>query len=255
MAIPDSDPRAKELDAAFEAAANGPARPRAEAKTPAEVDQDAPFGRAEDGSPITPYGTTKDGRVKRSAGGRPAKDSPDHARTGEQAAKPEDAKPGNAKPEPHDWTSDLDGFGDAIWFGLTAVSQVAPKIPIVSKLIPGEKLAAQACVLSEMKPRMVAAVNLAAQHNAKAEKFCKSLEGGDGLWALTAMSMVLPVVSLSMTVWTGKDAEFIEQELPSRAEMAKHNEAKWDDAVTRINAAITAATEAAMQPQAAEGVA
>ena len=253
MAIPDSDPRAKELDAAFAAAAAGPARPRAEAKTPGEVDQDAPFGRAEDGSPIAPHGLTKDGRVKRSAGGRPAKGSPDQARTGEPG-KPED-KPGAAKPDPHDWTAELDGFGDAVWFGMSAISKVAPKVPLVGKILPSEKLAAQAFVLSETKPRLVAAVNLAAQHNARAEKFCRRLEGGDGLWALTAMFMVMPVVSLSMTVWTGKDAEFIEAELPSRAEMAKMNEGKMDEAIARINAQIIAATEAATAQQAAEGVA
>jgi hypothetical protein len=247
MAIPDADPRAKDLDAAFAAAASGPQKPRAEAKTPADVDQDAPFGRADDGSPIAPHGLTKDGRVKRSAGGRPPKNSPDRPRT-ETPAEP-DVKTGEVvpkpRPEPHDWSEDLDGLGDAVWFGLSAVSKVAPNIPVLGKMVPGEKIAAQAFILSETKPRLVAAVNLAAQHNAKAAGFCKKLEGGDGLWALTCMFMVMPVVSISATIWKGDDAELKEAELPSLKDMAERNGAKMDEMVERINAQIAAATQAA----------
>lgn len=248
MAIPDSDPRARELDEAFAAAAAGPQKPRAEAKTPADIDQDAPFGRAEDGSPTAPYGMTKDGRVKRSAGGRPPKGSEDRPRTGTPAEIKKDAdkkdKPAKVKPEPHDWTPELDGFGDAIWFGLSAAAQVAPHIPLIGKKLPAEKIAAEAFILAETKPRLVAAVNLAAQHSAAAEKFCKGLEGGDGLWALTCMFMVMPVVSLGMTIWKGDEAELLADDLPSVAEMAKRNGTKMDEMLARINAQINAATQA-----------
>jgi hypothetical protein len=250
MAIPDSDPRAKDLDAAFAAAAAGPQRPRAEAPAPADVDQEAPHGRAEDGTPNAPFGLTKDGKVKRTAGGRPAKGSPDQARTGPaagvradaEASKAKDAKPEKAKPTPHDWSEDLDGFGDGIWFAMSAASQVVPHIPVIGKRIPAEKIAAEAFLLAEVKPRLVAAVNLAAQHSARAEKFCKSLEGGEGLWALTVMFMVMPVVSAGMTIWKGDEAELISEGLPSIEEMSKKNAAKMDEMVSRINAQITAAT-------------
>lgn len=249
MAIPDADPRARELDAAFAAAAEGPQKPRAEARTPADVDQDAPFGRSGDGEPIAPHGLTKDGRVKRSAGGRPpGKGSPDHARTGTaeqvaEAGKPD--KPSKAKPEPHDYSEDLDGFADGIWFGMSAAAAVAPHVPLIGKKLPAEKVSAQAYILQETKPRLVAAVNLAAQHSAAAAKFCKGLEGGDGMWALTCMFMVMPVLSVSMTIWKGDAAELKEAELPTLAEMAEKNSAKMDDMLARINAQIVAATQAA----------
>ena len=251
MAIPDADPRARDLDAAFDAAAAGPQRPRAEAKTPADVDQEAPFGRAEDGSPMAPHGLTKDGRVKRSAGGRPPKNSPDAARTGtaaeagKAAEHAKDDKPRNVKPEPHDYSEDLDGLADGIWFGMSAAAAVAPHVPLIGKKLPAEKLSAQAFILQETKPRLVAAVNLAAQHSAKAAAFCKGLEGGDGLWALTCMFMVMPVVSVSMTIWKGDEAELKEAELPTLAEMAEKNSAKMDEMLARINAQIVAATQAA----------
>jgi len=248
MAIPDSDPNARDLDAAFEAAMNGPAKPRATAKTPAEVDHDAPHGRGEDGQPLAPFGLTKDGKPKRSAGGRPAKDSPDRARTGtvtELHPPAGDTKPAKAKPDPRDWTEELDGLGTAVWFGLSAVSKVSSSIPVVGKLLPGPKLAAEAFVLSEVQPQLVAAVNLAAQHNAKAAAFCARLEGGDGLWALQVMFMTMPVLSLAATVWKGDETALKEAELPGVAEMATRNGDKLDQMLTKIQAQIAAQVKAA----------
>lgn len=255
MAVPAADPQALELDQAFQAAMEGPAKPRSEAKAPPEVDHDAPHGRDEAGVPLAPFGLTKEGKPKRTAGGRPLKDSADRSRTVSAQPSPPPVPPAGqkAKPDPRNWTEELDGLGDALWFGLSAVSKVAPSVPILGKLIPEEKLAAQAFVLSETKPRLVAAVNLAAQHNAKAAGFCKKLEGGDGLWALTAMFMVMPVLSLSVTIWKGDETELKEAELPTLAEMAKRNEDKMDEMLARINAQIAAATEAAMPATEAAG--
>lgn len=249
MAIPDSDPRAKELDAAFEAAANGPAKPRAEAKTPVDVDRDAPFGRDDAGTPIAPFGLTKDGTPRRTAGGRRAKE--DEARV----AQPQEDKPAEGKPEPHDWSGDLDGFADTIWLGMSFAANITPKIPVVKKILPGEKLGAEAFIFAETKPRLIAAVNLAAQHNAKAAAFCKRLEGGDGLWALSVMFMVAPVVSIAMTVWKGDEKELKEAELPPLAEMAAKNNAKMDEMIAKINAHITAATTGAISPEQAAAAA
>jgi hypothetical protein len=243
MAIPDSDPRAQDLDAAFAQAMEGPARPRVEAKTPGEVDHDAPFGREDDGTAKAPYGLTKDGKPKRTRGGRPPKG--EQPRTGEPV-QPEDARPPAARPEPHDWTPDLDGFADGVWFGLSALGKVTPKIPVVGKILPGEKLAAEAFILAETKPRLIAAVNLAAQHNARAAAFCGKLQGGDGLWALTCMFMIVPVINIGLTVWKGDEADLKEAELPTLAEMSRRNDDKMGEMVARINAQITAATQAAM---------
>lgn len=248
MSIPDSDPRAAELDQQFAAAFSGPAKPTAEAKTPADIDPEAPFGRAEDNTPIAPYGTTKEGRIRRSAGGRPAKGSPDHARTatpGDVAAAAQEAGPRSPKPEARNWSPELDELGDAVWFGLSAAATVAPNIPVIGKKIPADKLAAEAFILNETKPRIVAAVNLAAQHSARAATFCQGLEGGDGLWALTCMFLLMPVVSIGVTVWKADPDELKEAELPTLAEMAAKNGLKMDAMIARINAQITEATQAA----------
>lgn len=250
MAIPDSDPRARELDAAFEAAANGPAKPRAEAKTPAEVDRDAPFGRGDDGTPIAPFGLTMTGAPRRTAGGRRAKEDQARVADGKPAeGKPDGTGAPRAKPEPHDYTADLDGIADTIWLGMSFAAKVGPKIPVLGRMLPGDKLGAEAFVFAETKPRLVAAVNLAAQHNARAAAFCKRLEGGDGLWALSVMFMVAPVVSIAATVWKGDAAELKEAELPPLAEMAARNDQKMDDMIARISAQIDAATAAARPPE------
>jgi hypothetical protein len=246
MAIPDSDPRAQELDAAFEAAANGPAKPRAEAKTPGEVDREAPFGRDDDGTPKAPHGLTKDGVPRRTAGGRRSKE--DQARVAEgKPVEPETAP--KARPEPHDYSEDLDALGDTVWLGMSFAARIAPKIPLLSRLLPGDKIGAEAFVLAETKPRLIAAANLAAQHNAKAASFCKKLEGGDALWALSVMFMVAPVVTVAFTVWKGDEKELKEAELPSLKEMAAKNDVKMDAMIAKINAQITAATAAAMPPE------
>ena len=252
MAIPDSDPRAQDLDAAFAAAMDAPARPRAEAKAPPELDHDAPHGRDESGQPLAPYGLTKDGKPKRSAGGRPAKNDPDRPRTGTvtelRPGDGDDDKKPKAKPGPHDYSEALDSAATAAWFGLSAVSKVSGKIPVVSKLLPGEKLAAQAFILHETKDNLIGAVNLAAQHDARAAAFAAKFEGdGSGLWALTAMFMVMPVISLSAAVWQGEKA-VKEAELPTLAEMGKHNDGLMDEMVARIKAQITAQMEAAQPP-------
>lgn len=258
MAIPDSDPRAKDLDAAFQQAMEAPARPRVAASTPPELDPDAPLGRAEDGTPLEPYGRTKDGRIRRSAGGRPklAKDDPNRPRT-ETGAEVRPGQPDNKpaeRPAARDWTPELDGFADAIWFGLSAVSQIGGQVPVLGKLIPDRKLAAQAFILAETKPQLIGALNLAAQHNARAAAFCQRLQGGDGLWALTAMFMVMPVVSMSAEVWKGHAIETPDGTV-TIDDMGKLNGAKLDETLRNVQAAIAAqaaAAQAAVQPQPAE---
>lgn len=93
MPVPDADPQAAELDDAFSKAMDGPAKPR-EPGPPPEVDNDAPFGREDDGSPKAPYGFNKDGKVRRTAAGRRAKDDDGRARTGPPEPKDTKAAPG-----------------------------------------------------------------------------------------------------------------------------------------------------------------
>lgn len=247
MAVPAADPQALELDQAFQAAMEGPAKPRSEAKAPPEVDHDAPHGRDEAGVPLAPFGLTKEGKPKRTAGGRPLKDSADRSRTVSAQPSPPPVPPAGqkAKPDPRNWTEELDGLGTAAWFGMSAIAKVGGNIPFLRKLLPEEKLASQAFILHETQPRLVAAVNLAAQHNAKAAEFCGKLEGGDGLWALTCMFMVMPVVSLSMTVWKGDEAALKDAELPSLADMSSKNEELLDQMLKKIELQITAAADAA----------
>lgn len=247
MAIPDADPRAQDLDAAFAAAMDAPARPRAEAKPPPEVDHDAPHGRDEAGEPLAPFGLTKDGKPKRTPGGRPRKDAPDAPRTGTVTpARPESGgKAGKAKPDPRDWTEELSGLADAAWFGLSALGKVSGSVPVLGKLLPGAKVQAQAFILSETKPQLVGAVNLAAQHSASAARFCARLEDGDGLWALSAMFMVMPVLSMSVAVWKGEAIDTADGGKVAADDMAALNGAKMDEAVARIQAQIAAQAQAA----------
>lgn len=245
MAIPGADPRAKDLDAAFAAAMDAPARPVAQAKAPPEVDHDAPHGRDDQGEPLAPFGLTKDGKPKRTPGGRPRKDSPDAPRTGTVTPiRPDDAKASKGKPESRDWSEELSGLADAAWFGLSAIGKVSGSVPVLGKLLPEAKIEAQAFILSECKPQLVGAVNLAAQHSAGAARFCGKLEGGDALWALSAMFMVMPVLSMSAAVWKGQGIDTAQGKLGA-ADMAKLNEAKMDETLARIQAQIAAQAEAA----------
>ena len=254
MAIPDADPRAQELDAAFAAAMEAPARPVAAAKTPGEVDHDAPHGRDEAGQPLAPFGLTKEGKPKKTAGGRPVKDDPNRPRTATvtsiiKAGEDGKGKDSKAKPEPHDYSEALDNAATAAWFGLSAVGKVSGNLPVIGKFLPGDKLAAQAYILHETKGNLVGAINLAAQHNSKAAEFAAKFDGdGSGLWALTAMFMVMPVISMSVTVWKG-DKALTEEGMPTLAEMGTQNEGHMEEMLNNIKAQIMAQMQAA-QPQA-----
>lgn len=255
MAIPDADPRATDLDAAFAAAMlDTPARPRAEAKPPPEVDHDAPHGRDENGEPLAPFGLTKEGKPKLTRGGRPRKGSDDAPRTG-TVTTPRETGRAKATPDPRDWSAELSGAADAAWFGLSALGRVSDSVPVLGKLLPGEKMQAQAFILGECRPQLVGAVNLAAQHSAAAARFCARFDGGDGLWALTCMFMVMPVVSMSVAVWRGEPIETADGAKITAPDMARMNAAKMDDAVGRLQAQIAAQASAASPDDAGDAAA
>jgi len=234
MAVETADPRAQTLDDAF-AEAMGAAPKPAEPPPPPETDRDAPHGRGEDGEPLAPYGKTKDGRPKLSPAGRKprdpdgqarlAKDSPDATGEGTQL-----------QLEPHDFSAPLMDAAETIWFGGSVIAKLGPQIPVVGQFVPGRKLAATMAVFDAERPRLAAALNLAAQHDARARRLAERLATGDAGWALTCMFMVAPFTGTVAAIWQTTDKHDVlkERELPSLAELAKANE----DALDRMFAKI-----------------
>jgi hypothetical protein len=246
-----ADPRAAELDSAFAAAMAGPSKPK-EAAAPPEIDRDAPHGRDEAGAPLEPHGRNKDGSIRRSAAGRRPKD--DQARTApadEHAAAPD----GAGKPvaiEPADFSAGLMDFAEAAWFGGSVVAKVGPRLPIVGRLVPGQKLAATMAVFDTQRPALAMALNLAAQHDARARRLAVKLAEGEASWALTCMFMVAPFTSAVAAVWQG-DKALAEREMPALAVLVQDNEDALDRMFTRISSQMEAAQQAQAAAQAAIG--
>jgi hypothetical protein len=234
MTVTQADPRAQSLDEAFAEAMGAAPRPK-EPPAPPEVDRDAPHGRDEAGEPLAPYGKTKDGRPKLSPAGRKpgnpddkarlAKDSPDAKGQGTQL-----------QLEPQDFSAPLMEAGETIWFGGSVVAKLGPQIPVVGKFVPGRKLAATMAVFDGERPRLAAALNLAAQHDARARRLAERLATGDAGWALTCMFMVAPFTGAVAAIWQTTDKHDVlkERELPSLDELAKANEAALDRMFAKI---------------------
>jgi hypothetical protein len=254
MPVKEADPDAKSLDEAFSAAMGTPARP-AEPAAPPAVDPDAPFGREDDGAAKAPYGLTKDGKPRRSNAGRKPRDPDDAPRTGPPADGP--GAPagggGNAAPEGKDYSAALSDFGDALWFGASALGKGGSAIPLIGKHIPERKVAAQAGVFRTFKPSLVNAVNIAAQHNAKAARFAASVESGDITWVVMVGFMVMPFMTMSAAIWKDSDENpaLAMAELPSLTELAEQNDKQLDAYL----ASITAQMEAMAEQQQAEAIA
>jgi hypothetical protein len=258
MPVKEADPRARQLEDAFAAAMDAPAKPR-EAPAPPEVDREAPHGREDDGTPKAPYGLNKDGSVRKSAAGRKAKD--EQPRTVATQAATEPDKPAGIL-APRDYSAELMDAGETIWFGGSIIAKVGPQVPVLGRFIPGAKLAATMAVFDAERPRLAAALNLAAQHDARARKLAAKLADGEVQWALTCMFMVAPFTGALAAVWQG-DKALAERELPSLAELGKRNEDALDRALTKIAGQMEAAQQAqaeeiqrqmlaAMQAQAAQ---
>lgn len=255
MPIKAADPEAQSLEAAFAEAMGAPARPK-EPPAPADLDPEAPHGRDAEGNPLTPYGRTKDGAVRKSAAGRRAKE--DTARvndTPSPTGKGDDTPAPAALAEPGQYAAELADTATAIWFGMSALGKAGPNIPLVGKLIPGPKIEAQAAIWFATMDRAVAAVSLAAEHNAAAARFARKLQGGDVTWMITCISLVAPIVSLSGLVWA-KDADTQLQEAgqPTIAELAERNEKAMAEAINQLTAqaaALAAQEVASMNGQAA----
>ena len=252
MPVKEADPDAAQLDTAFAEAMGAPARPK-EPAAPPEIDPAAPHGRDEHGAPLAPFGLTREGVPRRSAAGRKPKDPDSAARTGPaQPSAPGDT-PDNSQGqlEPKDFSAPLMDAGESMWFGGSVIATVGPKIPLVGRFIPGQKLSATMAVFDSERPRLAAALNEAAQHDARARKLAEKLASGDVGWALTCMFMVAPFTGAVAAIWQGEDA-LKQRELPPLAELAKHNETKMDEMLEKISQQMQLAQELAAEKQQAE---
>jgi len=224
-----ADPAAAELTAAFgEAMTGGPARPRGPDAPPA-IDHEAPHGREADGSPAAPYGLNKDGSVRKSAAGRKARDPDSAARTSDAASNPQ----AGGLP-PRDFAAPLMDAGETLWFGGSVLAKVGPQIPLIGRWVPGQKLAATMAVFDSERPRLAAALNEAAQHDARARKLAEKLAMGDAGWALTCMFMVAPFTGAVAAIWQGDEA-LAEREMPLLAELADANDTAMDKMLAKIS--------------------
>ena len=247
MPVKEADPDADQLDAAFAEAMGAPSKPK-DPPAPPEIDPEAPHGRDEHGEPKAPFGYTADGKIKRSAAGRKRKDPDGAARTAPaQPAEPEPSEPG-PKLEPRDFSAPLMDAGESLWFGGSVLAKVGPQVPLVGRFVPGEKLAATMAVFDSERPRLAAALNEAAQHDARARKLAEKLAAGDVGWALTCMFMVAPFTGAVAAIWQG-DQALADRELPPLAELAASNEKAMDAMLAKISAQMKVAQELAAQQQ------
>lgn len=248
MAIPEADPRAQDLDAAFAEAMSAPAKPRVEAKAPPEIDPDAPMGRDDDGNPLAPFGHNKDGSIRRTNAGRRAKDDPDQPRVG-KVIPPQDKKTNSKKSfaSEDDFTEGLVGAADGLWLLMTAAARLPiPNVGLGRFRLPqdlGTKLGAQAYVFDQSKGSLVVALNEAAKHNAKAHALAAKLSEGDATWVLTVASLAGPFLASSVALWKG-DARL------DVSAMNAANERQMDNVMEQLKAQAQAIAEQGMTAQA-----
>jgi hypothetical protein len=240
MTVAQADPRAQSLDDAFAEAMGAAPKPK-EPPAPPEVDPEAPHGRDENGTPLEPFGRTRDGKIRLSAAGRKPKDPDGAARLAKDSPGPDGGT--QLQLEPHDFSVALMDAGETIWFGGSVAARLGPQIPVVGKLVPGRKLAATMAVFDSERPRLAAALNLAAQHDARARKLAERLSDGGAGWALTCMFMIAPFTGAVAAIWqtTDKHDVLAERELPSLDELAKANEAALDRMFAKIGEQMAAA--------------
>jgi hypothetical protein len=234
VAVETADPRAQALDEAFAGAMGAAPKPK-EPSAPPEVDPEAPHGRDEAGVPLEPFGRTRDGKIRLSAAGRKPKNPDDKARL----AKDGPGEPGGGTQlvlEPHDFSAPLMDAAETFWFGGSVLAKLGPQIPVVGRLLPGRKLAATMAVFDAERPRLAAALNLAAQHDTRARRLAERLATGDAGWALTCMFMVAPFTGTVAAIWQTTDQHDVlaERDLPGLDDLAKANEAALDRMFAKI---------------------
>lgn len=247
--VKEADPAAKSLDEAFAAAMAGPAKPR-EVAAPPEMDRDAPHGREDDGTPKAPYGFNKDGSIRRSAAGRKPKNERARTMAPETAGEPAQPPGGGSAAllQPRDFSAALMDFGETAWFGGSVLAKIGPQVPVLGRFVPGRKLAATMAVFDSERPRLAAALNLAAQHDARARKLASKLADGDAGWALTCMFMAAPFAGAVAAVWMG-DTALRERNLPGLDDLVSANEAAMDRMLAKISAQMELAQQQALEAE------
>ena len=232
MTTATADPKARELDDAFAKAMSGPARPRAEPKTPPEIDPEAPFGREDDGTPIAKYGYRNDGSIRLTGAGRPSRNAPDRARVDDRPAPPVTA---DGKPAAEDdYTADLIGTAQGAWLCLTAASKLPlGKLRLGKFGLPpdaSERMAAQAYLLDQSKVQLAMALGTAAKHNARARAWARKLASEDATWMLTVASLAGPFFGASLDLWKGSAPD------PEKAETIKNMAAANNETMEEVKA-------------------
>lgn len=180
------------VGAAFEAGLHADADKAPPADIPApprkpERDPDAPHGRADDGTPIAPFGIGQNGkpRVKPAGPGRPA-EKPRVVASAPAAA----GKPGGAA---KDYTEDLMGLGTAVWIG--ASSMRGGKLGPVR--LPDTR--PYAAVWKQQLPSLATAWNVAAQQDPTVRKYVEQFTGeGSKTWVIGVGIAMVGLVSSCM---------------------------------------------------------
>ena len=236
--VKDADPEAIALDEAFRAAMDAPAKPR-EVPPPPETDLEAPHGRDDDGKPLAPFGLTSGGRPRLTAAGRKPKN--DQPRVGSVTAPPVSEKSSKAVRKPvavtpnADYSETLSELHDAIWLGLTGLGIVGANLPVVGRYVPEKKLSAEAAIFHAHKAALCGSIQLAAQHNAGAARFCAKLAGGDVTWVAMAGFMIMPFFAHTSAILRGDDA-LTTMGLPKLDDLAAQNQQDLSEFMGRISA-------------------
>jgi hypothetical protein len=224
MPVPSADPDAVRLTDAFKTAMEGPAKPR-EVSPPPEIDQDAPHGRdPESGDALAPFGLTRDGKPRKSAAGRKAKDAA--PRIEKLGASTPGKTPAKSQPvvlEAKDFTKPLTEAGDGVWVCMSSVA----KLPILPGRIT-DAVGAEAAIFHSNQAQLAGALNTAAQHNPRARKLAEKLSQGDVSWVLTCFSMTAPfLVQTALLFKPGAKPEGF----PAMSELAAKNDRDLGDYV------------------------
>jgi hypothetical protein len=174
------------------------------------ADPDAPFGRAENGEPLTPHGTNKKtGKPNLRKPGKPPKD--DQARV--QAPRKEGESPSTPK---RDYSAEIGELVDGTWMLLSSAPVPVPRLRT--------RIHAQAALINMNKPGLVKGINLMAQNNEVIGHGVEKLTAGSASWVLPAMFALGPFVAQSVMMWRSPAAGDVE-------ELANGNQEAWDATV------------------------